>query len=77
MLLLVAAHEDTGSAMYLADQTIADQLNTELREIHKQLLILEDHGLLDLSKAMGPSYGARLTAAGLAKVEVLQETAQT
>jgi uncharacterized protein (TIGR02391 family) len=77
MLLLVAAHEDAGSATYLSDQAIADQLNIDLREVQKQLLILEDNGLLNLSKAMGPSYGARLEAAGLAKVEVLQEAAKT
>jgi uncharacterized protein (TIGR02391 family) len=73
MLLLMSAHEDTGSATFLSDKAIAEELSIELREAQKQLLILEDKGLIQMSKAMGPSYGARLEAAGLARIEELQE----
>jgi hypothetical protein len=72
IVLLVAAYEDIGTGMYLSDLIIASMLHTRLEKIQKHLLILEDNGLLDLSKAVGPSYGVRLTAAGLAKAARLK-----
>lgn len=75
ILLLIADHEDTGSNEFLDDKIIAERFKVDVREIHKHLLILEEQGQLKLSKAMGPSYGARLTTKGLLSVESLRTSA--
>jgi hypothetical protein len=77
IILLVDSYENLGTGLYLSDSDIAYLLQTGLEETRKELLILEGNGLLNLKKETGPSYGARLTTAGFAKVAWLKTTPRT
>ena len=62
LLQLVEKHDATGT--YLDDTIIAADLGMPLDDVQRQMVILENQQLLELAKAFGPSYGARLTASG-------------
>jgi len=76
MLLFVADQEDTGTNRYIGDKEVADNTQVDLPLIQRQLNILESLGFLKLTKAMGPSYGARLTPNGWLEVEKLRDNAK-
>jgi hypothetical protein len=61
ILRLIEIHEAKGSATYLRDVDIASATNAALGDVQRQLVLLEDRGLVDLVKAAGPSYAASLT----------------
>ena len=67
LLQLVEKHDATGA--YLEDTIIADDLGMPLDDVQRQMVILENQQLLELVKAFGPSYGARLTASGMEALE--------
>jgi Mn-dependent DtxR family transcriptional regulator len=71
ILRQIDQHEATGSSAYLDDKTIASTLEVEVAAVQRQLDILEHRGLVSLAKAFGPSYGARLTPAGMEEVEAV------
>ena len=61
ILRQISVHEDAGSSAYLDDKEIANALGLPVVDIQRQLLILEDDDRVELAKAFGPSFGARLT----------------
>lgn len=69
ILRLVDAHEATGSSAYLDDKDIASASGAGLADVQRQLVIMENRGLLDLAKAFGPSYAARMTPAAMEALE--------
>jgi DNA-binding transcriptional ArsR family regulator len=64
-------HERTGSSEYLDDTKLAEAIGVERSDIQRQLDILKHRDQVDVAKTMGPSYAARLTAAGMEAVEGL------
>jgi hypothetical protein len=76
ILRLVDAHEATGTSSYLEDKNIASALGVDLADVQRQLVIMENRGLLDLAKAMGPSYAARMTPAGMEALEAAGNSTQ-
>jgi hypothetical protein len=59
-------HESTGSSAYLDDTVIAEQLHVPLSDVQRQLVVLEDHELVELLKTMSrPTYSALLTPKGM------------
>ena len=69
ILRLIEQHEASNPSAFLEDKNIASSLGVELGIVQRQLLILENRGLVQLAKAMGPSYGALLTPAGMETLE--------
>jgi hypothetical protein len=63
------AHEATGSSAYLDDKAIATELAIPLRDVQRQLLILEDEEQVQLAKTFGPCYSLRLTPKGMRALE--------
>lgn len=70
ILHIIETHEaTTGSSAYLDDEIMAAQLNIPISDVQRQLLILENRELVELAKAFGPSYAARLTPNGMEALE--------
>jgi len=69
ILQSIERHEATNAGTYLDDKKIASELAVELGIVQRQLLILENHSLVTLAKAMGPSYGALLTPDAMEALE--------
>ena len=71
ILRLVDAHEATGTSAYLEDIQIASALDEDLPVVQRQLVMMENRGLLDLAKTMGPTYAARMTPDGMEALEAI------
>ena len=57
---------------YVRDTTLAEILRQSLKEVQEELDNLEMRGIVQLSKAPGPSYYAVLTAKGMEYLEDLE-----
>jgi DNA-binding GntR family transcriptional regulator len=73
ILRLVEEHEASNAGTFLDDKIIAASLGVGLDVVQRQLLILENRGLVQLAKAMGPSYGALLTPDGMEALEAVDQ----
>ncbi|HVH26592.1 MAG TPA: hypothetical protein VM818_07535 [Vicinamibacterales bacterium] len=69
ILQLLQQHEATGSSAFLDDTVMAERLNVPLLHVQRQLVILEDHELVALASAFGPSHTAELTPKGMEALE--------
>jgi hypothetical protein len=69
ILRLIEQHETSNPSTFLDDKVIASSIGVELDVVQRQLLILENRGLVQLAKAFGPSYGALLTPVGMEALE--------
>jgi hypothetical protein len=69
ILQKIKVHEETGSSSYLDDKEIAVALGLPVPDIQRQLLVLEDDDRVELAKAFGPSFGARLRPKGMRALE--------
>ena len=75
ILRRIKPHEAIDSASYVDDTDIAATLCVELADVQLQLLILENHQLVELLKMFGPEYSARLTAKGMEVLETARQQA--
>jgi hypothetical protein len=73
ILELMGQHEANDKTTYLEDKDIATRLAVALDDVQRALLILENHQFVDLAKAMGPSFGARLTPTGMEALEAASQ----
>ena len=73
ILRLIEQHEASNSGTFLDDTIMASSLGVGLETVQRQLLILENRGLLELAKAMGPSYAALLTPSGMEALETIDQ----
>jgi transcription initiation factor IIE alpha subunit len=69
ILQLIEQHESKEPGTYLDDTAMANELHIALADVQRQLLILENRSLVELAKAMGPSYSALLTSNGMEALE--------
>lgn len=64
ILLVLLGHDDSGSPTFKMDKELAGELDLPLKHVQDQMLILESQGVVQMVKAFGPSYGARITSQG-------------
>ena len=76
ILLILDQHSRSGSSEFKSDKDLAKETTQELKEIQRQLDILESRELVTLAKTMGPTYGARITPEGLLAIEQMQDAAR-
>lgn len=75
ILLILQEHEKTGSANFIEDAELAEELGQPIDEIQRQLRILRDQELVDLTEQFGPSYSAVIGPRGLLYLDQVEEQA--
>jgi hypothetical protein len=73
ILIILDAHDRSGSSQMKGDEELALEVREPLREIQRQLDILESGGLAQVIIASGPHYSARITPQGLLELERMRE----
>lgn len=76
ILAILDQHSRAGSAEFKSDKDIAHAMGQDIGEIQRQLDILEAEDFVSLTKAMGPTYGARIKPKGMVAVERLRAPGQ-
>jgi hypothetical protein len=76
ILSMLEQHEATGTSDLLEDKAIAQQLNTDLVRVQRELEKLEDQQLITIAKTFGPSYAAQLTPRGRGALRALEPPTQ-